>query len=109
LLLTRIPIWFLSFVSFDKTVRQDAIFGKSIDKGGIVGRGSFSHDAAYDIKWLKNSEERVLIIPRKDFETIRQKTGAIGLTEIASKKGINYSKERELEVIAVVSKKQSTQ
>jgi 4-amino-4-deoxy-L-arabinose transferase-like glycosyltransferase len=58
------------------------------------------------IKWLNDPKERVLIIPRKDFDGIRQKSSDIGFEEIASKKGINYSKGTALEVIAVMSKRQ---
>ena len=57
------------------------------------------------IEWLKNSNERVLIIPKKDLESIRQKSAGISFEEIASKKGINYSKGKELlEIVAVVNK-----
>ncbi|MFH1369884.1 MAG: glycosyltransferase family 39 protein [Planctomycetota bacterium] len=56
------------------------------------------------VEWLQNPTERVLIIPRKDFDNIRQKSGNISFEEIASKKGINYSKGTELEVLAIVSK-----
>ncbi len=58
------------------------------------------------IEWFNNPGERVLIIPRKDFDRIRQKTSDIDFEEIASKKGINYSKGTELEVVAVLSKKE---
>jgi len=61
------------------------------------------------IGWFKNPGKRVLIIPRKDFDGIRQKSGDIDFEEIASKEGINYSKGKELEVMALVSKKQSAQ
>ncbi len=60
------------------------------------------------IGWLKSPTERVLIIPRKDFDDIRQKSGNISFEEIASKEGINYSKGTELEVVALVSKKETS-
>jgi hypothetical protein len=59
------------------------------------------------VDWLKGAETRVLIIPRKDFEDIKQNAGDIAFEEIASKKGINYSKGTNLEVVALVSKKQA--
>ena len=47
----------------------------------------------------------MLIIPKKDLESIRQKSAGISFEEIASKKGINYSKGKELlEIVAVVNK-----
>ena len=62
------------------------------------------------IRWLNNPAERVLVIPRKDFDGIRQKSGDIGFEEIASKKGVNYSKgTTALEVIAVMSRRQVAQ
>ncbi len=51
----------------------------------------------------------MLIIPRKDFEDIRQNAGDIAFEEIASKKGINYSKGKEVEVIALLVKTQTRQ
>jgi 4-amino-4-deoxy-L-arabinose transferase-like glycosyltransferase len=56
------------------------------------------------VEWLKNTGPRVLIIPRTDFDVIRQKAADIDFEEIASKKGMNYSKGKELEVVAVLSK-----
>jgi 4-amino-4-deoxy-L-arabinose transferase-like glycosyltransferase len=61
------------------------------------------------IEWLKNPNERVLIIPKKDFDTVRQKSGDISIEQIASKKGINYSKGTELEVVAVLSEKKTSE
>jgi 4-amino-4-deoxy-L-arabinose transferase-like glycosyltransferase len=61
------------------------------------------------VNWLKGIEDRVLIIPRKDFEDIRQNADNITFEEIASKKGINYSKGREVEVIALLIKTQIRQ
>jgi hypothetical protein len=55
------------------------------------------------VEWLKGTGKCVLIIPRKDFESIRQKTNGIKLEEIASKKGMNYSKGREVEVVALLA------
>ena len=57
------------------------------------------------IKWLNSPTERVLIIPRKDLNGIRQKSGDISFEEIASKEGINYSKGTELEVVALGCRK----
>jgi 4-amino-4-deoxy-L-arabinose transferase-like glycosyltransferase len=59
------------------------------------------------IEWLNQPTQCVLIIPRKDFEGIIQKTGAIAFEEIASKKGMNYSKGTNPEVVALVSEKQA--
>jgi len=59
------------------------------------------------VDWLKGTENRVLIIPRKDFEGLRQNAGDIVFEEIASKKGVNYSKGTNLEVVALVSEKQA--
>ncbi|MGD0573031.1 MAG: glycosyltransferase family 39 protein [Sedimentisphaerales bacterium] len=61
------------------------------------------------VDWLKGTETRVLIIPRNDFESIRQNAGDIAFEEIASKKGINYSKGKEVEVIALLVKTQTRQ
>ena len=61
------------------------------------------------VEWLKGTGNRALIIPRKDFEGIRQNAGDIAFEEIASKKGINYSKGREVEVIALLVKTQTRQ
>jgi len=61
------------------------------------------------VEWLKGTGNRTLIIPRKDFEGIRQNAGDIAFEEIASKKGINYSKGREVEVIALLVKTQTRQ
>ena len=61
------------------------------------------------VDWLKGKENRVLIIPRKDFEDIRQNAGDIAFEEIASKKGINYSKGKEVEVVALLIKTQTRQ
>jgi hypothetical protein len=61
------------------------------------------------VDWLKGTENRVLIIPRNDFEDIRKNTGNIAFEEIASKKGINYSKGKEVEVIALLVKTQTKQ
>ena len=61
------------------------------------------------VEWLKGTENRVLIIPRKDFEDIRQNAGNITFEEIASKKGVNYSKGKEVEVIALLVKTQTRQ
>jgi 4-amino-4-deoxy-L-arabinose transferase-like glycosyltransferase len=61
------------------------------------------------IEWLKTAGQRVLIIPRKDYDDIRQKSGAAGFEEIVSKKGINYSKGTSVEVIAIMRKEQGAQ
>jgi 4-amino-4-deoxy-L-arabinose transferase-like glycosyltransferase len=61
------------------------------------------------VEWLKGTGNRALIIPRKDFEDIRQNAGDITFEEIASKKGVNYSKGREVEVIALSVKTQTRQ
>jgi hypothetical protein len=61
------------------------------------------------VEWLKGTGNRALIIPRKDFEGIRQNAGDITFEEIASKKGVNYSKGREVEVIALLVKTQTRQ
>jgi 4-amino-4-deoxy-L-arabinose transferase-like glycosyltransferase len=61
------------------------------------------------VEWLKGTGSRALIIPRKDFEGIRQNAGDITFEEIASKKGVNYSKGREVEVIALLVKTQTRQ
>jgi 4-amino-4-deoxy-L-arabinose transferase-like glycosyltransferase len=61
------------------------------------------------VDWLKGMETRVLIIPRNDFDDIRQNAGDIAFEEIASKKGINYSKGKEVEVVALLIKTQNRQ
>jgi hypothetical protein len=61
------------------------------------------------VEWLKGTGNRALIIPRKDFEDIRQNAGDIAFEEIASQKGINYSKGREVEVVALLVKTQTRQ
>jgi hypothetical protein len=61
------------------------------------------------VEWLKGTGNRVLIMPRNDFESIRQNAGDIAFEELASKKGINYSKGKEIEVIALLVKTQNRQ
>jgi 4-amino-4-deoxy-L-arabinose transferase-like glycosyltransferase len=61
------------------------------------------------VEWLKGTGNRALIIPKKDFEDIRQNAGVITFEEIASKKGVNYSKGREVEVIALLVRAQTRQ
>ncbi len=57
------------------------------------------------IEWLKGADRQVLIIPKKVFDEIMKKSYDIKFEQIASKKGINYSKGTEIiEVIAVVNK-----
>ena len=60
------------------------------------------------IEWLNNTTERVLIIPKKDLNKIRHRCSEINFDEIASKRGINYSKGTELEVMALVSGKKTS-
>jgi 4-amino-4-deoxy-L-arabinose transferase-like glycosyltransferase len=61
------------------------------------------HNENEAIDWLESKETRVLIIPKKDFDEIRDKTHGVILEEIASKKGVNYSKGKSLDVTALVS------
>jgi hypothetical protein len=51
----------------------------------------------------------VLITPKKDFDGIRQKTEGIEFEEIAAKKGLNYSKGREVEVVALLARTETRQ
>jgi 4-amino-4-deoxy-L-arabinose transferase-like glycosyltransferase len=59
------------------------------------------------INWMKESGEHVLIIPRENLDSIRQNAGDTFFKEIASKKGVNYSKGREVEVVALLVKTQN--
>ena len=61
------------------------------------------------VDWLKGTENRVLIIPRKNFEDIRQNKSDIAFEEIVSTKGVNYSKGRKVEVVALLVKTQAKQ
>jgi len=61
------------------------------------------------IAWLNNAGQRVLITPKKDFDGIRQKTEGIEFEEIAAKKGLNYSKGREVEVVALLARTETRQ
>lgn len=55
------------------------------------------------IEWLNSTSERVLIIPRKDLNDIKNKYGDLSFNEVASKEGINYSNGTELEVLVLLS------
>jgi 4-amino-4-deoxy-L-arabinose transferase-like glycosyltransferase len=61
------------------------------------------------IEWFKCEGERVLIIPRESINVIRERTNGILFDELTTKKGVNYSKGREVEVVALLIKKQTTQ
>jgi 4-amino-4-deoxy-L-arabinose transferase-like glycosyltransferase len=61
------------------------------------------------IEWFKCEGERVLIIPRESINAIREQTNGILFDELTTKKGINYSKGKEVEVVALLTKKQTTQ
>ena len=61
------------------------------------------------IEWFKCEGERVLIIPRESINALRERTNGILFDELTTKKGINYSKGREVEVVALLTKKQTAQ
>jgi 4-amino-4-deoxy-L-arabinose transferase-like glycosyltransferase len=57
------------------------------------------------IEWLEQPGKRVLIVPREDFAAILEQTDNLTCTEIASKKGTNYSNGKKLDVTAMMCEK----
>jgi 4-amino-4-deoxy-L-arabinose transferase-like glycosyltransferase len=54
------------------------------------------------VTWVRQSEPGVLIIPETTLTAIEQRYGPLGLTKIASKQGLNYSKGKTLDVAAML-------
>ncbi len=54
--------------------------------------------------WAKQAGAGVLIIPASNLNEIEERYGVLPLEKVASKKGINYSKGKMLEVVALVRK-----
>jgi hypothetical protein len=63
-----------------------------------VGRGATKEDA---IAWLHQGGPGVLIVPANTFAQLAAEQGPFPAEPIASVKGFNYSKGKELEVLAV--------
>lgn len=58
------------------------------------------------IAWVKQSEPGVLIIPKEYLIQIEQEHGALPLDQIASREGVNYSKGKILELLALARRTQ---
>lgn len=58
------------------------------------------------IAWVKQSEPGVLIIPKQYLIKIEQEHGALPLDQIASREGVNYSKGKILELLALTRRTQ---
>lgn len=58
------------------------------------------------IAWVKQSEPGVLIIPKEYLIKIEQEHGALPLDQIASREGVNYSKGKILELLALTRRTQ---
>jgi len=56
------------------------------------------------ITWVRQPKPGVLIIPKDILTNIEQRHGPLQLEQIASKKGLNYSKGKPLEVLALIRK-----
>lgn len=56
--------------------------------------------------WAGQSGSRVLIIPRDRLNEIRSRFGDLPMDEIASAQGINYSKGKPLEIVALLADKE---
>ena len=56
------------------------------------------------VSWSRQTGEGVLIIPKDKLDNIQQSYGTLPLEEIASKKGFNYSKNKIIEVKALIRK-----
>ena len=54
------------------------------------------------VQWAGQPGAGVLIIPRENLAEIERRRGSLGLQEIASKQGLNYSKGDRLEVAAML-------
>lgn len=54
------------------------------------------------IAWVRQAQPGVLVIPRDVLAEIQQRHELPALEEIASKKGLNYSKGTELELVALI-------
>jgi len=54
------------------------------------------------VAWSRRQNPGVLVIPRSVLADIEQRYGPLGMEEIASKKGINYSKGNKLELVALL-------
>jgi len=52
--------------------------------------------------WAKQPDYGVLIIPNDMLNQIQRNYGALPLDKIASKKGLNYSKGKTLELVALI-------
>jgi len=54
------------------------------------------------VAWSRRQNPGVLVIPRSVLADIERRYGPLGMEEIASKKGINYSKGKKLELVALL-------
>ncbi|MHC4618263.1 MAG: ArnT family glycosyltransferase [Planctomycetota bacterium] len=58
------------------------------------------------VDWVGRSGPGILIIPAEEFDELQQECGVLPLQKIASKEGLNYSKGKVLEVVALARKGQ---
>jgi 4-amino-4-deoxy-L-arabinose transferase-like glycosyltransferase len=52
------------------------------------------------VEWARRPQAGVLVLPRRVLAAIEEREGPLHLTEIASQEGVNYSKGKQLEIIA---------
>ena len=71
--------------------------------GKLTERFSSPNDV---IAWAKQSKPGVLIIPKEYLIKIEQEHGALPLDQIASREGVNYSKGKILELLALTRRTQ---
>jgi hypothetical protein len=53
-------------------------------------------------RWAGQPQPGVLIISKEAWAEVERRNDSLGLTEIASKRGLNYSKGKTLEVAALL-------
>jgi len=56
------------------------------------------------VDWAERSINGILVIPKNDLNEIQQRYGELPLDKLVSKQGLNYSKGKTLEVVALVRK-----
>ncbi len=54
------------------------------------------------VDWAHESRPGILVIPKKDFEEIQRSFGALPLAMLSEQKGLNYSKGKPIEILAMM-------
>jgi len=54
------------------------------------------------LRWVREPQPGVLVIPTDILAEIEQRDGSLGLEEIATKRGLNLAKGKPLEVVALL-------